>query len=208
MGGGRFPAYALGALSFFSCSSPLNLSQYEQRKPLVAGVDGWWSNDLENLADRMNRAYDVPVKIVDVHHWKENMEVIREAYKQDRKIILMGFSAGCHQVGVLTARQCEREKIPIELILLFDPTYTNGEPLYLPSNVSRIVVYFSSDENDILAGVRGNPDNIPRSTRIRIEVKKKRGTHLNYVNWDNFQSDLESYVNEYTVATGGDSLGF
>ncbi|MBI2499578.1 hypothetical protein HYV88_05030 [Candidatus Woesearchaeota archaeon] len=191
-----------GALALFSpgCSPKnINLSQYPIEKPLVAGVDGFLSNDLNIVGSKLEKECSTPVVIEPIGNWQENMPEIRQAYKQGRNIILTGFSMGSEQVKFI-ANRCREEGIIIELVFIIDPTYTSFGNLDLPDNVKRIKPYFSTDKIDFMSWARGNPEKF-RNTGGNTKTEKPtflRGTHLNCVKWNNLRTDLIDEVKKYT----------
>lgn len=196
---GRLTALALSSiLAISGCHQHKNLEVFPPEKPLVTGVDGWGSNALRRFGDALEKRFGVPVEVVPVHYWENNLEEIRQAYREGRRIILAGYSAGCHQTAVLTAKECAKESIPIDLMILFDPTFTNDTVYYRPPNVKHAVFYFSSAGADIMGWARGNPANIVDGAR-KIEIKRKPGTHLDYINEENFAGDFERFIRDYTL---------
>ncbi|MEK6953081.1 MAG: hypothetical protein AABX29_08770 [Nanoarchaeota archaeon] len=187
------------ALFSFSCSSKnLNLSQYPIEKPLITGIDGFLSSDLNKVCSKLEKECNTPVVIEPVGFWHENIPEIRQAYKQGRNIILIGFSMGSEQMK-LTAKQCEKENILINLLIVIDPTYTNLSDLDIPNNVKRIRPYFSTNGFDFMKWARGNPEKFRKNKNTEIDnAVFLRGTHLGCVRWDNLGTDLIEEVNRYT----------
>lgn len=163
-------ASGLAVALFSGCVRNLNLEKYPRERPLIAGVDGWGVNILKDLGIAIEDKYKLPCEIVPVHYWKENMPEIRKAHQQGRKIILQGYSAGCDQVR-LTALECQKEGIDIELLVYFDPTYSAWDnDLGVPKNVKRIRSYFSS-ESDFMDFFRAKGD----ISKFREAARKSRG---------------------------------
>lgn len=192
---------ALGSALALACSSKdLDLDYYPKEKPLLVGVDGFLSNDLDQLGNKLEKKCNTPVIIEPVGNWKENMPEIRQAYIQRRKICFIGFSMGSEQMK-LTAEQCEKEGIPIDLLIVIDPTYTNLSELGIPGNVKRIMPYFSTNKVDPMGWARGDPRKFKKTINTNQQIDEPvflNGTHLSCVNWGNLGEDLISEVNRYT----------
>lgn len=191
----------LGSTLALACSSKnLDLDYYPREKPLIAGVDGLFSANLHNVGSKLEQECNTPVVIEPVGFWYANMPEIRQAYIQRRKICFIGFSMGSEQMK-RTAKQCKAEGIPIDLVIVIDPTYTNLSELDMPDNVKRIRPYFSTNKADLMGWARGDPKKFKSARKVKAQIEEPvflKGTHLSCVNWNNLNEDLISEVSRYT----------
>jgi hypothetical protein len=171
----------------------------------LVGFDGWgdlWLNDdLHTLLKTIfeNRK-DVRGILVDsVHYWERNVKKVKELieeYKDREEELRLGslaFSAGGDQAH--KAIRALRD-FDFDFATFYDYTRTNDQIVFLPPNVKIGVYYSSSDANDIMAWARGIVDNFKaeNGALTRIVIKRKPGTHLNFVNWPNMRDDLEVLI--------------
>lgn len=177
----------------------LDLNQYPQERPLVLGVDcfmdGVIADDLHSVGRKLENELGVPVVVRSVGGGKENMKEIREAYLQNRSIVLLGYSMGCEETANIS-KLCKEEGIPIKRIIFYDPTFTNNKKFVVPGNVGETIVYLSSDKLDPMAWARGNTDNIAGED---VEVIKLKGSHANFVTWKNVGEDFKELASECSL---------
>lgn len=146
----------------------LDISRFPPEKPLVVGVDGWSSLALANEGARLREKFNLPVAVVPVHYWRRNLDQLRQAHEQGRPCILVGYSAGYHQ-SILTAEQCQKEGITIDLLVGIDPSYIADHGFYLPGNVKRVIFYFSTAKFDLMSWARGDEKRIREAKDSRVE---------------------------------------
>lgn len=179
-----------GFLSLGSCASPeLYLQRNEDRdkKVFVAGVDGFMDavleNDLHKLGHNIHEECNATVVVNSVDLEGKNIDKIRKAHESGEKIALVAYSMGCKRTYSL-AEQCSKERIKIDLMVFYDPTFTETEPMYKPENVRRCVAYFS------LGPFAGNKKNL----RGEIEIRDSPRNHFELVDWNDLKKDWTSDI--------------
>jgi len=183
-------AGSLIAGSGVGCASQeLYLQRHEDgnKNVFVAGVngfmDGFLDNELRKLGHDIHRECNATVVVNSVDYEGRNLKRIREAHKKGERIALVGYSMGSGRVYSL-AKQCSREGIKIDLMVLYDPTFTETTPMYKPNNVDRCVAYFS------LGPFEGNKKNLFG----QIEIRNSRKDHFGLVNWNDLKNDWTSDI--------------
>lgn len=164
----------------------------------IAGVDGWCSGNMKKLGLRLQQESGARIVVQPVHYWQRNMPHIRRAHRDGHKIILLGYSAGCHQ-SVLTARQCLKEGITVETMIMVDPIYTNFGPIDIPSNVRRKIVYFSSDKIDPMFWARGDIkkwQEVSKKDDTFDPPRRLHGWHYSCFLWENVGAVLMKHIAE------------
>ncbi len=177
----------------------LDLEQFPREKPVVAGVDGWGSSDLKRECDRLREKLNAPALTVPVHFWPEHMTRLRDAHAAGRPIILVGYSAGYHQ-SILTAEQCQREGINIDLLIGIDPSYIADHPFYLPANIKQARFYFSSGKGDLMGWARGDEQKIKDAKDSRVEsVEHLNCRHSECLADSSLKAELERVIDAYST---------
>lgn len=198
-----------GASSLTGCASfELNLPQksfYNEEKPfLLAGVDGFMDslleNDLHSLGYEINKNCNIAVVVNSVDLEEKNIQKILEAHNKGSDIALAGYSMGAGRVYQLIKKFTGENNYPrvqFKLVLFYDPTFTNDGPIYLPSNVDRVVAFFSTNPSDPLAWTRGKPENIKGHDRLKIEIKHKEGAnHLDLMSFRYVGEDTKKAIEQ------------
>ena len=179
--------------SFIGCASPQFFRQGRGR--FVGGVDGFMDvildNDLHKLGEDINRNYGVGVCVNSIGCENATLNRMRYAHAQGRKISGMFFSMGCEK-GYEIARTFEQERIPMESMIWFDPTFTNDREAVIPENVGNMFVGFSTGSLDPMAWARGNEKNILVGSSTEYASKEYAENHCDFVNWGTVGEDVMS----------------
>jgi len=158
----------------------IKFDRYNVEAPLVVVSDGLFSTEARRFFRELCDEESVPYLGEDNVSWFKNKKAIEEAWKQKRDIILIGYSAGCHQAK-LTAEWCNEKNIPVSAIF-FDPTYLAGNSgKSIPGNVSDISVYLSERNiPDILAIGKGREiaQSDLRNPQTKYYNNALKGAHL------------------------------
>ncbi len=185
------------AISSVGCMTQINFERYSKESPLVVVYDGLFSVDARNFIKPLAQKQKVPYILEDNVVWESNQQAIKKASEQKRKILLIGYSSGCDQVR-LTAKWCDKQNIPIEKMIFFDPTYLScsfGKSI--PKNVRSITNYLSQrgvlDILEIGKGreIKKSDLENPETNYENIELD---GPHLGI--FRNNQGFLESKIKE------------
>jgi hypothetical protein len=166
----RFVAIALSAflllLTSTGCSIPVvNPGSMDAVQPLskapragnVYLVRGWlgvFSTGIDTLGDKV-KAAGVQDAVYQEAQWRTLAAAITEKYKNVKDpepLILVGHSYGADDV-VAIARELDKEKIPVDLLLTIDATV----PPAVPANVRRCYNLYQTGMLDALPFMRGVP---------------------------------------------------
>ena len=192
----RIPQLALSAiLSVVGCAREINFRQYEQDSPFVVGVDGWGSNSLKSVGERMGEDMRLPVKISRVHYWRNVLNDVERAYDEGRKIFLIGYSAGCHQIKKVSDNLAQK-RISVDTVIFLDPTYTSSSEIGI-ENAKKIVSFFSSAERDLMGFARGDPTKFMKDSCENCEPPVFiQGKHLDFIFSRDLREKLASHLSD------------
>lgn len=127
---------------------------------LFRGLANVFSRGLDTLANRLNReGYNAQV----FHHgaWRRVAPRIAAAQARGERhiIVLIGHSLGGN-AALLLARELERSRVPIALVVIYDAT----DPRPVPNNVQHAVNFFQNNgigrQITAVSGFRGRLENI------------------------------------------------
>lgn len=163
----RFLLSALAAVSLAGCGSFAALDMTGSIGPaapapnghvyLFRGVGGRVASlDLDEMAEKISRT-GVVATVYNFTEWRLPAEEAIKRYEMDphpAPIILLGHSAG-GDAAISFAHRLKESRVPVSLIVTFDPTRRAGE---VPSNVERFVNIYQS--TNVFGGgdVKAAPD--------------------------------------------------
>jgi hypothetical protein len=127
-----------------------------QFQPLLVGFEGaaYSGYVIHNLTARVTQDIGL-VQSVGNKNMRQHLDYARMANERNLPIISLGFSWGCGR-AMAFAHRCQKEAIPIDLMIYMDPTYLGLSPFpkKIPSNVGRTIA-FKSDRTIEIVGGRG-----------------------------------------------------
>lgn len=141
---------------------------------LVRGGFDIFSTGMDKIAG------DLADRGIDAHTlgqagWREAAAEAAERYRvRKQPIVLIGHSFGAN-AAILMAGALGRERIPVALVVLFDPT----EALKAPANTARVINFLSADvvgnAMDVTpgAGFKGTIENVNNPDVIHIQIDDK-----------------------------------
>jgi thioesterase domain-containing protein len=158
---------------------------------LLRGGFDVFSTGMDELAEKL-RERGIDARTLGQAGWKEAAAEAAERYKTRRApVVLIGHSFGAN-AAVLMAGALGEKRIPVSLMVLFDPT----EALKAPVNVRRLLNFLSLDMTGFdfhvfaTPGFHGTLDNILH-------------TELNHLSIDNDPALQKQTLEEVVKAVGG-----
>jgi predicted alpha/beta hydrolase family esterase len=160
-----------------------------QLEPMRAGQTGWrraghvycilgwlgiWSRGMDVIATRASTELGVHAISLGNPEWRKLAKYIRtehEAGRLDEPLVLVGHSIGADD-QVRVARALSEGNVPVDLLLLIDPTV----PPHIPPNVIRCVNLYKShpltDPVPAFRGVRVIADDPNRTTIENVNLRR------------------------------------
>ena len=141
---------------------------------LVRGGLNIFSTGMDKIAD------DLADRGIDAHTlgqagWRKAATEAAERYrKRKQAVVLIGHSFGAN-AAMLMADALGKERIPVALVILFDPT----ETLRAPANTARVINFLSADvvgnAMDVTPGpgFKGQIENVNNPDVIHIQIDDK-----------------------------------
>jgi hypothetical protein len=134
---------------------------------ILRGIGHIWSGGMTELADELNRRGTT----ASAHRHSEWIDVAEEAirlHKSDPErwpVVLIGHSNGA-DMSINIARRLKAHKIPVALIVAYDPTRFSGD---VPSNVHRFINLYQA--TNLLGGGQIHPARDFRGQLINVDLR-------------------------------------
>ena len=145
----------------------------------ILGWLGIWSRGMDVIAQRVDAELGVQATSLANQEWTKLASFVRtehEAARWSGPLILVGHSIGADD-QVRVAKQLNQEKIPVDLLILIDPTV----PPVIPPNVNHCVNIFKSHPGlDAVPAFRGIKVRAADPARTLVENINLRTTTVGF----------------------------
>ena len=156
----------------------------------ILGWLGIWSRGMDAIAERAQTELGVHALSLGNPEWRKLAKYIRTEYQAGRltePVVLVGHSIGADD-QVRVARTLNEAKVPVDLLLLIDPTI----PPHIPPNVIHCVnLYKSHPLTDPVPAFRG----------VRVIADDPKRTNIENVNLRKTAVDFDAgEINHFNIA--------
>lgn len=157
---------------------------------LVRGGLNIFSTGMNKIAD------DLADRGIDAHTlgqagWRKAAATAAERYRERKQpVVLIGHSFGAN-AAMLMAEALGKERIPVALVILFDPT----ESLRAPANTARVINFLSAD-------VVGNAMDVTPGNGFKGTIENVNNPDVIHIQIDNKVALQERTVDEVAAAVG------